>query len=309
MNNRLGKGIEALIKSQDLNKDKYLDGFIEISNIKTNPNQPRKYFDEKSLNELVESIREKGILQPITIRALDGNSFELIAGERRLRAAKILKLKTIPAYIIKVDSNLEKLELALIENIQRNDLNTIEEAEAYYLLKQKYNLTHEEISKRVGKSRTEVTRTIELVKLPDNIKDSLIQNSNNPKFPFTRGHARTILILKNPIKIQTLYSRIIKEKLSVRKTEELVKKLNQKPKSTLAISKKNILKEESFLSGLLKTKVEVSDNRRYIKITFKSEEDKNRIIDIIKSSKKWNKNLCNTFHLRPNFTRSLTYGK
>ena len=286
MNNRLGKGIGALINSQNLNDGEYVDGFVDIKKIKTNPDQPRKYFDEKSLNELVDSIREKGILQPITIKVLDDNSFELIAGERRLRAAKILKSETIPAYIIKVDSNVEKLELALIENIQRNDLNTIEEAEAYFLLKQKYNLTHEEIAKRVGKSRTEITRTMELLKLPDNIKESLIQNSNNSKFPFTRGHARTILILKSPIKIQTLYNRIIKEKLSVRKTEELVKKINQKPTSTLTISKKDILKEESFLSGLLKTKVEVSDNRHYIKINFKSQEDKDRIIDIIKSSKK-----------------------
>ena len=138
MNNRLGKGIGALINSQNLNDGEYVDGFVDIKKIKTNPDQPRKYFDEKSLNELVDSIREKGILQPITIKVLDDNSFELIAGERRLRAAKILKSETIPAYIIKVDSNVEKLELALIENIQRNDLNTIEEAEAYFLLKQKY---------------------------------------------------------------------------------------------------------------------------------------------------------------------------
>ena len=106
MNNRLGKGIGALINSRDLDKGEYLDGFIEVDKIKTNPNQPRKHFDEKSLNELVDSIREKGILQPITIKVLDDNSFELIAGERRLRAAKILKLNTIPAYIIDVNSDV-----------------------------------------------------------------------------------------------------------------------------------------------------------------------------------------------------------
>mgnify|MGYP001403508554 FL=1 len=137
MNNRLGKGIEALINSKNLDDRGYIDGFVNINKIKTNPDQPRKYFNQKSLDELAESIKEKGILQPITIKSIDDDYFELIAGERRLRAAKILKLETVPAYIIKVDSEVEKLELALIENIQRNDLNAIEEAEAYNLLKNK----------------------------------------------------------------------------------------------------------------------------------------------------------------------------
>jgi len=286
MNNRLGKGIEALINSKNLDDRGYVDGFVDISKIKTNLDQPRKYFNQKSLNELVESIKAKGILQPITIKSTEDDYFELIAGERRLRAAKILHLETVPAYIIKVDSEVEKLELALIENIQRNDLNTIEEAEAYNLLKDKYNLTHEEIAKRVGKSRIEITRTLELIKLPNNIKDALIENSNDSTFPFTRGHARTILILKDPIKIQTLYQRIIKEKLSVRKTEQLVRKINKNPALLERKTIKNILKEENSLSGVLATKVEVSSSRKYIKIHFKSEQDKTRIINIIAPSKK-----------------------
>ena len=289
MNNRLGKGIEALIRSRDLNNQEYLDGFIEITKIKINPDQPRKYFDKKSMDELVNSIKEKGILQPITLRSLDNNSFELIAGERRFKAAKILKLKTIPAYVINVETDIEKLELALIENIQRNDLNVIEEAEGYYLLKQKYNLTHKDIAKRVGKSRVEITRTMELTKLPENIKIALIENSNNPDFTFSRGHARTILLLKDSMKIQKIYNRIIKERLSVRNTEKIVKKINDKSEHSVQKSTINYAKQETFLSNLLMAKVEVfnrKNNSGHVKIIFKSEEDKNRILDLIKSSKK-----------------------
>jgi len=290
MNNRLGKGLEALIKTSDSNQDNYVDGFINIVKIKINPDQPRKYFNKKSLMELVSSIKEKGILQPITIKSLGNDTFELIAGERRLRASKILGLNTIPAYIIKVDSDSEKLELALIENIQRNDLSVIEEAEAYCILKKKYNLTHEEIAKRVGKGRVEITRTIELIRLPDNIKQALVKNLNDSKFSFSRGHARTILSLKDPIKIQTIFDRIIREKLSVRKTEQLVKKINNKGDIPKHLPKKShFLGDESLLSSLLEAKVEVLSKRNnsgHIKIIFQSEEDKARIVDIIKSLKK-----------------------
>ena len=284
--NRLGKGIEALINSKNLDSGDYLDGLFDINKIKANPDQPRKHFDEKLLKELVESIREKGILQPITVKSLDDGNFELIAGERRLRAAQILKLESVPAYVIKVESDAEKLELALIENIQRSDLNTIEEAEAYSILRDKYSLTHEQIAKRVGKSRTEITRTLDLIKLPENIKSSLIENANDSSFPFSRGHARTILTLKDPVKIQALFQRIINEKISVRKTEQLVKKLNSRSMSAKPTRIKNILEEESSLSGVLEAKVEVSDSRKYIRIRFKSEKDKNRIINIISSLKK-----------------------
>ena len=291
MSNRLGKGIEALIRTRDLNKDEYLDGFIKIDKIKINADQPRKYFDEKSLNELVQSIKEKGILQPITLKSIDNGEFELIAGERRFRAAKILNLETVPAYVIKVDSEAEKLELALIENVQRNDLNVIEEAEAYSILKERYNLTHEQIAQKIGKSRVEITRTMELIKLPDNIKQLLVENANNSEFPFSRGHARTILALKDSIKIQSLFNRILKEKLSVRKTEELVKKINGSLKSGKKISTqvKSAIDDERLLSGLLNAKIEISNrknNSGHIKIIFKSKEDREKIIQIIKSIKK-----------------------
>ena len=291
MSNRLGKGIEALIRTRDLNKDEYLDGFIKIDKIKINADQPRKYFDEKSLNELVQSIKEKGILQPITLKSIDNGEFELIAGERRFRAAKILNLETVPAYVIKVDSEAEKLELALIENVQRNDLNVIEEAEAYSILKERYNLTHEQIAQKIGKSRVEVTRTMELIKLPDNIKQLLVENANNSEFPFSRGHARTILALKDSIKIQSLFNRILKEKLSVRKTEELVKKINGTLKSGKKISTqvKSAIDDERLLSGLLNAKIEISNrknNSGHIKIIFRSKEDREKIIQIIKSIKK-----------------------
>ena len=291
MNKRLGKGIGALIRTRDSNKDEYLDGFINLENIQANPDQPRKYFDEKSLNELVNSIREKGILQPITVKSLSEGKFELIAGERRFRAAQILKLKTIPAYVVEVESDVEKLELALVENIQRNDLNVIEEAEAYCILNEKHGLTHEQIAKKVSKGRVEITRTMELIKLPDNIKEALIQNSNNSKFSFSRGHARTILGLKDSIKIQTLFNRVLKENLSVRKTEQIVKKINKGSKinNNSQIKTASIVKDEKLLSGLLATKIEVSNKNNHsghIKILFKSDEDRVRIIDIIKTIKK-----------------------
>ena len=291
MNNRLGKGIEALIRTRNLNQDEYLDGFVELDKIKINPDQPRKYFNEESLNELVESIKEKGILQPIAIKALDNDTFELIAGERRFRAAKILKLKTIPAYIVKVESESEKLELALVENIQRSDLNVIEEAEAYYVLKEKYNLTHGQIAKKVGKGRVEITRTIELIRLPENIKQSMIENSNNPDFAFSRGHARTILGLKDPAKIQSLFARILKEKLSVRKTEGIVKKKNKNDNSNQKSKfiDELILNDESLLSSTLGAKVEILNKKNHsghIKITFNSKEDRERIMRIIQSSEK-----------------------
>ena len=289
MNNRLGKGIEALIRTRDMNQDQYVDGFIEIDKIKVNPNQPRKYFDKKALDELVMSIKEKGILQPVTVKSLDNNFFELIAGERRFRAAKILNLKNIPAYIIKVDSDVEKLELALVENVQRNDLNAIEEAEAYYVLKEKYNLTHQDIADRVGKSRVEITRTMDLMKLPQNIKKYFIENFNNPQFQFSRGHARTILAIKDSMQIQNLFDRILKEKLSVRQTEQLVKKINNKERPKVKRTQDNLepSKEEALLSGLLQAKIEISNkknNSGHIKILFKTKKDRDRIIETIKSS-------------------------
>ena len=314
MNKRLGKGIEALIKTRDLNQDGYLDGFMDIDKIKTNPNQPRKYFDEQALKNLVDSIRQKGIIQPITIKDLGDDLFELISGERRLRAAKILNLKTIPAYIISVDSDVEKLELALIENIQRNDLNVLEEAEAYYVLKEKYNLTHKEIAERVGKSRVEITRTLDLRRLPNNIKEVLVENSNNPEFPFSKGHARAILALKNSMKIQSLFNRILKDKISVRVTEVLVKKANGivDNKKNPGVKANSFLDDENLLSDVLSAKINIfnkKNNSGYIKITFQSSKDRARIINLIKSSKKWNKNLCNKFELVPKFINSIAYEK
>ena len=237
MNNRLGKGIGALIKTSDLNQEEYLDGFIEVNKIKINPEQPRKYFDEKSLDELVHSIKEKGILQPITIRVLDSNAFELIAGERRFRAAKILKLKTIPAYIIKVNSDVEKLELALIENIQRNDLNVIEEAEAYAMLSGKYELSHEEIAERVCKNRSTIANSLRLLKLPTEIKSAVKTGK------ISAGHARAILGIRKSLHMMTLYDQIIKEGLNVRQTESLAKKSSEK------LSEKSIIKKTSGKSS------------------------------------------------------------
>ena len=194
----LGRGLSSLLgdtqKKVETNK-------IPIKDLSRNKFQPRKNFNKESLEELTNSIREQGVIQPIIVRPDKTNDgkYEIIAGERRWLASQNAGLHEIPVVILDVDDN-KSLEFAIVENVQRQDLNPIEEGEAYYSLNQKYNLTHAEISKRVGKSRIEVTRTMELIKLPKSIKKSLIENFNNVEFPFTRGHARTILALKDSLK-------------------------------------------------------------------------------------------------------------
>jgi len=179
--NRLGKGLGALIRPEKEAKKKSVSkrpkrvdeiAKIAISEIRPNPNQPRREFDQSSLQELANSIKEKGVVTPITVRKLDSR-YELIAGERRWRASKILNKKTIPAYIIKVKNDAEIMEIALIENIQRKNLNAIEEAEAYEVLNTKYKMTHNQISNAVGKKRVTISNSLRLLKLPIDIRKSL----------------------------------------------------------------------------------------------------------------------------------------
>tara|TARA_B100001250_G_C19663198_1_gene728083 strand:+ start:125 stop:1000 length:876 start_codon:yes stop_codon:yes gene_type:complete len=281
----LGKGLGALISEYSTNEnDAYLDDSVLISRIKPNKNQPRKEFDESKMQELKDSIKEKGILQPIAVREIKKDHYEIIAGERRYRAAKEIGLKAVPVYILSVDNESEIMEYALIENIQRVDLDPIEESEAYALLKSKYNLSQSEISKKVGKSRSVIANSLRLLKLPTSIKDDL------KKKKITMGHAISLLGLKNKMQMLAIADRIKKKKLSVRNVEDIVSSINHRPIAQAVQSKSKIKKIKSlndFESKLIHkygTKVSISINRsKKGKITFEyySEDDLNRILDIL----------------------------
>ena len=193
--NRLGKGLEALIrpekepkKRKKIKRTNTSPGVTEIliSDIRPNPNQPRREFDEATLEELASSIKLKGVVTPITVRRVE-KGFELIAGERRWRASKISKKRKIPAYVINVKNDAEIMEIALIENVQRQDLNALEESEAYAVLNSKFGMSHNEIAKAVGKKRVTISNSLRLLKLPSEIRSSL------RKGVITAGHARAIL--------------------------------------------------------------------------------------------------------------------
>ena len=295
--NRLGKGLEALIRSKEEQfNEKNNNGKnsssniseINLKNIFTNPNQPRKIFKESSIEHLKESISSKGVLSPITVREV-GEKFEVIAGERRFRASKASGKKTIPAYIIKVQNDSDMLELALIENIQRENLNPIEEAKAYEKLSLKFKMSHSKIAASVGKSRVYVTNMIRLLKLPDKILQSLIKNE------ITSGHARAILQLKMPNLMLRLWKRILADSLSVRASETLVKefvfetsiiKPKLKPPNRQKIKEDNHL--ENDLIEIFGTKVKLKKLKRggTIEISFFSSDDLNRILDLLESIKK-----------------------
>tara|TARA_Y100001968_G_scaffold96809_1_gene86814 strand:+ start:1177 stop:2046 length:870 start_codon:yes stop_codon:yes gene_type:complete len=279
----LGKGLGALISQYSTNDSEgYLDDSISISKIKPNKNQPRKEFDDLKMEELKNSIKEKGILQPIAVREIKKDHYEIIAGERRYRAAKEIGLKTIPVYILSVDSESEIMEYALIENIQRVDLDPIEESEAYALLKSKYNLSQNDISKKVGKSRSFIANSLRLLKLPTSIKDDMKTKK------ITMGHAISLLGLKNKTQMLAIADRIKKKKLSVRNVEEIVSKINQSPAKKKPIQK---LKKNQSLNNIENklihkygTKVSISSSKsKKGKIVFEyySNEDLNRIFDIL----------------------------
>ena len=214
---RLGKGLDALIRPR---KEQAVSSAgvstISISKIKKNPHQPRKNFDQKTLEELAASIQEKGVITPITVR-LDKGGYILIAGERRLRASKLAKQKEIPAYIIEVTDESEMMEVALIENIQRENLNPIEEAEAYAVLQGEFDLAQIDIAKSVGKSLSTITNSLRLLQLPTEIKKSVRDNK------ISAGHGRAILAMKTRSGMRGLWQKILDRDLSVRGAEAMVK--------------------------------------------------------------------------------------
>ena len=282
----LGRGLDALISTNEVQTEgSSTINEIELDNIVPNPNQPRRDFDEESLQELAGSIAEIGIVQPITLRKMDDGTFQIIAGERRWRASKQAGLRTIPAYIRTADDE-NMMEMALIENIQREDLNAVEIALAYQHLIEQYGLTQEKLSERIGKNRTTITNYLRLLRLPAPIQMAL-QNKE-----IDMGHARPLLALDNPTLQIKLFQQIIKEKLSVRKVEEMVKALTEgesvksggkkiTPKGARLPEEYNALR--SSLSKFFQTKVQLTCSEKgkgKISIPFANEGELERIIEL-----------------------------
>jgi len=276
----LGKGLGALIPEFEPAEGKTLF-YCGIEEIVPNRSQPRKLFDDSKLQELAESIKAKGILEPLIVRKVD-QGYELIVGERRWRAAQKAGLKEVPV-LVKEIKNQEAMEISLIENLQREDLNPMEEAEAFKRLIDELNLSQEDLAARVGKDRTTITNTLRLLKLPTEVKNQLLQNRITP------GHARAILSLETKEKQKELCSRIIETGLSVRESETLARRWLEKPKKEMTSIKKggevesqlNALQDS--LRGYLGTKVEIKSKgkRGKIEIEYYSHEDLERVVEAI----------------------------
>jgi ParB family chromosome partitioning protein len=276
----LGKGLGALLPEFGQAEPKTLL-YCGIEEIIPNRSQPRKHFDESKLQELAESIKEKGILEPLIVRRTD-QGYELIVGERRWRAAQKAGLKEVPVIVKEVEGR-EVLEISLIENLQREDLNPIEAAEAFKHLIEEFNLSQEDLSKRIGKDRTTITNTLRLLKLPLEVRNQLLQNR------ITSGHARAILSLESKEKQKELCALIIKKGLSVREAESIAKRWAEKPKKSITpVKPKGDL--ESQLSSLqdsmrkyLGAKVHITQKgkRGKIEIEYYSHEDLERIVEAI----------------------------
>ena len=283
--NALGRGLDALISTEGVRpQGSSTINEIPLAQIEANPNQPRREFDPDALQELATSIREIGIIQPITLRQIDDNRFQIIAGERRWRASQIAGLTAIPAYIRTI-SDESIMEMALVENIQREDLNAIEIALAYQHLLENDGMTQEKVSERVGKSRAAIANYLRLLRLPAQIQLSL------QKKEIDMGHARALLSLDSPSLQIKLYKEIMKNNYSVRKVEEMVTLLKNGEDVSSGAKKivaKQTLPEEfnvlkDRLSTFLNTKVQFSCNPKgkgKISIPFNNEEDLERILTL-----------------------------
>lgn len=287
----LGKGLDSMIPPKATNKAEkekvkenvvYKSGetVLKINEVEPNKKQPRKFFNEEALQELSESIRQHGIVQPLVV-AKKEDYYEIIAGERRWRAAKLAGLKEVPA-VIKDYSPQEIMEVALIENIQREDLNPVEEARAYQNLIKEYNLKQEELAKRVSKSRSAITNSLRLLKLSDEVLDLLMEEA------ISSGHARALLSLEDPEQQLIVAEKIVKDKLSVRDIEKMVKSINHPVKK---IPKKELENDfvyqniEEQLKQKIGTKVKInrkSENKGKIEIEYYSQDELEKIIAYFK---------------------------
>tara|TARA_X000000950_G_scaffold75707_1_gene94624 strand:- start:4195 stop:5061 length:867 start_codon:yes stop_codon:yes gene_type:complete len=275
----LGRGLSAILNDDDNKRFENISNSsslneIEISKISLNPNQPRTNFDQKSLDQLASSISELGLIQPITVQQ-SKEEFVLISGERRLRAFKLLNLKSIPAYV-RTANDQTSLEMALVENIQRRDLDPIEIAISYQRLTEELNISHDEMSKRVGKDRSTITNYIRLLKL-----DPIIQSGIRDKF-ISMGHGRTLINVESHNKQLLIYEKILRNNLSVRQTEQIVKKLNSdksknKVQSIDELIQSEVLKIENKTGLSLYFKI--SKGKGHLSFSFKSRKE---LIEILR---------------------------
>lgn len=288
--NALGRGLGALLEDSPSNRKESTESSpvssineIPVESIAVNPFQPRTHFDQGALNELAESIKTQGIIQPITVRKVGENAYQLISGERRLQASKIAGLETIPAYI-RTANDQQMLEMALIENIQRENLNAIEIALSYQRLITECELKQEQLGERVGKNRSTVTNYLRLLKLPPDIQIAVRDKK------LSMGHARAIINVDNVDAQLEIFKKIINNDLSVRKTEELVRNYTNPAKSTIESRAGGhpdqeilVKKLQNRLSSHFGTKVSIrtDGSKGEIKIPFVSSEDLERILEII----------------------------
>lgn len=274
----LGKGLGALIPEEDYDVEKNNANMISINLIKSNSEQPRKYFDEQNIFELSESIKEFGIIQPLVVKKVSDN-YIIVAGERRWRAAKALGLKEVPCIIMDL-SDKEVLEVSLIENIQRQDLNPIEEAKAYEKLLKEFSITQEELSKRVGKSRVVITNSLRLLKLDERVQEYIMDKV------ISEGHGRVILSVEDKDQQYDLAQKVIDEQLSVRALESIIKNINSvetsKPKQSKQFNP-YYLDIKDRLQQRFDTKINIKSkkDKGKIEIEYYSEEDLERILELL----------------------------
>jgi len=284
----LGRGVGALLSEESLDDDeKYF--VCDIDKIIPNPHQPRSYFDPEKLQQLADSIAEKGVIQPLLVVKGSGSRYTLIAGERRLRAARLAGLDDVPVVVMDETGDRERLELALIENIQRHDLNPIEEAQAYSRLMEEFQLTQEEVAKRVGRQRSTITNVLRLLQLPASLQEDVVQGR------ISEGHARVLLRVKDdPDQMQIVRDKIVNEELSVRAAERLCSGKAQKntPKAN-ETGTQTVVKEElpptycntlmTQLTNQLHTKVRIvqQGTRGKLEIEYYSSDDLDRLVGLL----------------------------
>lgn len=277
MSKGLGKGINALFPGESINQMESVEK-VPVREIKVNPYQPRKIFDETALSELTESIKEHGVLQPIILRKR-GKSFEIVVGERRFRASKAAGLKEIPA-VIREFTDQQMMEIAILENLQREDLTPIEEADAYQNLMENLSLTQEQLAFRLGKSRPHIANHIRLLSLPESVRELISSNK------LSMGHGRALLGLKRKKLIPSIAEKVMKENLNVRQLESLVQRMNEDvSRETSKVPNKDIFikEKESQLREYFGTTVSIkkSKNKGKIEIEFFSEDDLERILELL----------------------------
>ncbi len=281
---RLGRGLGALIP-EEVEPEPGTIAFIPTDKIRPNPDQPRKEFEEQGMRELEQSIALKGVVQPVTVRQIS-NGYELIVGERRWRASSNIGLEQMPAYVLDVDSDVEIMELALIENVQRRDLNPMELAHAYNALVEQHGLSQEEVARQVGKSRSAITNAIRLLNLPSYIQNSLKNGE------ISAGHARALLSVEDDSSQEEVWERVLEEGLSVRDVEKIVQEISDPPeKSSPGTAQPPAKKEKSpyvreieeRLQHSLGTKVSIRTKKDggAIEIQYYSNDDLDRLLNLL----------------------------